>query len=111
MITKKDLLNRTEDSTENTVTAYMRGEKKNRKRIDIHLCVAESSSCTSKTKHWKSTLSPIESNNQLHIKLHELGLEETRQWCPCESDIRYQCGTLVSKKASGVQSSTSLRGA
>ena len=57
LITKKDLLNRTEDSTEQTVIADMRG--KNRKRIDTHLCRTESSSCTPKTKHWKSTLPPI----------------------------------------------------
>ena len=47
-INKKDLLNRTGDSTEQTVITYMR-EKKNRERIDTHLCITESSSCTPKT--------------------------------------------------------------
>jgi len=45
MIMKKDLLNRTGGSTEQTVITYMR---KKTKIIDIHLCITESSSCTLK---------------------------------------------------------------
>ena len=75
MIMKKDLLNRTGGSTEQTVISYMR---KKTKIIDIHLCITESSSCTLKQKHWKSTLPQYKIT--INYKSHELGLDETRQW-------------------------------
>ena len=48
---KKDLLNRTGNSTgeKKSVISYMR-------KKDRHPCITESSSCTPKTKYWKSTL-------------------------------------------------------
>ena len=75
MIMKKDLLNRTGGSTEQTVITYMRKKKKQRK--DTHLCITESSSCTLKQKHWKSTLPQYKIT--INYKSHELGLDETRQ--------------------------------
>ena len=51
---KKDLWNRTGNLTEKDGNILY--EAKNSKRIDICLCITESSSCTPKNKHWKSTL-------------------------------------------------------
>ena len=71
--TKKDLLDRTGNSPEQT--------GKNR-RTDIYLCITESNSCTPKTKHQKSTLLQYKITNQLQIKLPGFGLGEARLWWP-----------------------------
>ena len=63
--------------------------KKNRKRIYIHPRITESSSCTCKTKHGKSTLLQYKITIQLQAKLPWLGLGETRQPWPYNLYIWY----------------------
>ena len=81
---KKSLLNRTWNSPEHTVISYMRKTK----RIYIHLHITESSSCTPKTKHRKSTLPQYKITIQLQTG-PELHLGETTQSWPYELDTWY----------------------
>ena len=75
---KKDLLNRTGNSPEQTVITCMRKKKKKQKKNRC-LCITESSSGIPKIKHRKSTLLQYKITIQLQIKLPELGLREIRQ--------------------------------
>ena len=72
---KKDLLNRTWKSPEQTIITYMR---KKQKTIYIHPCIIESSSCTRKLNVGNQLYPQYTITIQLQTR-PELGLGETTQ--------------------------------
>ena len=82
---KKDLLNRTWKSPEQTVITYMR---KKQKTIYIHPCIIESSSCTRKLNVGNQLYPQYKITIQLQTR-PELGLGETTQSWPYELDMWY----------------------
>ena len=92
-IMKKDLLNITGDSTEQTNNLYE--EKTEKEQVRTHPCVTESSSADSLFQVFQYTSNKQNIGNQVYpqykitinYKLHEFSPEETRQQRPYELDI------------------------